>query len=577
MNRSRIATASLCPLGLALAVLLAVGAAEGQTPWTKDVDNPVLAGGGPGEWDQGGVACGAAIFDGTTYHLWYAGIRTQWPDIDIGYATSPDGVTWTKHPDNPVLERGAAGAWDSGSVFPSAVVWDGATYHMWYVSASGSVTQTGYATSPDGVTWTKHPDNPVLERGAAGAWDSGSVFPSAVVWDGATYRMWYVSASGSVTQTGYATSPDGVTWTKHPDNPVLRAGDPGSWDETKADIHAVLAEGGTYRAWYNGRGAGASWEQIGYATSPDGVTWTKHPDPVLPRDGTGWDGYTVANASIAFDGTYHMWYSGAGNKAQIGHASSSDGIHWVRQPADEPALPTGGAGAWDTGGVDLSQVLLVGDTAHMWYTGWIGGLQSMAIGHATAQLPLPASCPELVGRWPYGSTWAVAISGGYAYYGNGTALMVAEVFDPAAPQVVGEVVLPDPPQVIAASAGYAYVADWRGGLRVIDVRIPSAPAEVAFLDTPGQVARDVAVSGSYAYVTAGYDGLLVIDVSTPSAPVEVGVIDTPYWASGIAVDGGYAYVAEIKFPGAGGSLRVIDVSTPSAPVEVGFVDTPGWA
>ncbi len=37
----------------------------------------------------------------------------------------------------------------------------------------------------------------------------------------------------------------------------------------------------------------------------------------------------------------------------------------------------------------MPQVALIGDTAHMWYTGWVGGLQSIAIGHATAPLPLP--------------------------------------------------------------------------------------------------------------------------------------------------------------------------------------------
>jgi hypothetical protein len=189
---------------------------------------------------------------------------------------------------------------------------------------------------------------------------------------------------------------------------------------------------------------------------------------------------------------------------------------------------------------------------------------------------LPQDCPELTGRWPHGSTWAVAVSGGHAYYSNGTALMVADISNPAAPQVVGETIVPDQPQIIAASAGYVYVADWRGGLRVIDVSDPAAPTEVGFVDTPGQVARDVAVSGGYAYVAAGdVGGLRVIDVSTPSAPVEVGFLDTPDWASGIAVDGDYAYVAELG--SSGGSLRKIDVSTPSAPVEVGFVDTPGWA
>ena len=35
----------------------------------------------------------------------------------------------------------------------------------------------------------------------------------------------------------------------------------------------------------------------------------------------------------------------------------------------------------------------------------------------------------------------------------------------------------------------------------------------------------------------------MIDVSTPSAPVEVGFVDTPGSAFGVAVSGGYAYVA----------------------------------
>jgi hypothetical protein len=39
-------------------------------------------------------------------------------------------------------------------------------------------------------------------------------------------------------------------------------------------------------------------------------------------------------------------------------------------------------------------------------------------------------------------------------------------------------------------------------------------------------------------------GLRVIDVSNPSSPREVGFYDTPGWASGVAVSGTYAYVAD---------------------------------
>src|SRR4030042_1454371 len=52
----------------------------------------------------------------------------------------------------------------------------------------------------------------------------------------------------------------------------------------------------------------------------------------------------------------------------------------------------------------------------------------------------------------------------------------------------------------------------------------------------------------------------------------LGAIHTRASADGVAVAGGYAYVADD-----GGGLRVISVSTPSAPVEVGYYDTPGYA
>jgi hypothetical protein len=147
------------------------------------------------------------------------------------------------------------------------------------------------------------------------------------------------------------------------------------------------------------------------------------------------------------------------------------------------------------------------------------------------------------------------------------ALIVAPSFAQDCPEFVG---FADTPWCcaydVAAFGSYAYVANGRHGLRVIDVSTPSSPIEVGFYDTPGQ-AYGVAVSGRFAYVGDHLTGLRVIDVSTPSNPIEVGFHDTPESASGVAVSGSYAYVAD------GYSLRVIDVSTPSNPIEVGFVDT----
>jgi hypothetical protein len=116
-------------------------------------------------------------------------------------------------------------------------------------------------------------------------------------------------------------------------------------------------------------------------------------------------------------------------------------------------------------------------------------------------------CPDLVGRWPYGPTYAVAVSGTTAYVGSGAALIVVDVSDPWRPTVLGD------------------------------------------LHVPG-VVRDIAVQGDHVYLareayetTLSDHGLLVVDVSDPAAPVRVGTHDTLHTAHRVAVAGDYAYVA----------------------------------
>jgi uncharacterized protein YijF (DUF1287 family) len=86
---------------------------------------------------------------------------------------------------------------------------------------------------------------------------------------------------------------------------------------------------------------------------------------------------------------------------------------------------------------------------------------------------------------------------------------------------------------------------------------------VGYIDTPG-LAQGVAIAGGYAYIADGDSGLRVVDVSTPSHPTEVGFYDTPGSARDVAIAGNYAYVADDN-----SGLRVIDVSTPANPVEIG--------
>ncbi len=246
-------------------------------------------------------------------------------------------TVWEKHPDNPVLEVGPVGSWDHQSVIVPSVLIDGTTYHMWYGGDDGTHFRIGYATSPDGITWTKDTLNPVLDVGPAGSWEDYCVFFPTVLIVGSTFHMWYTGDDGTHYRFGHATSPDGLTWTKDTLNPVLDLGPAGSWDNASILAPFVRFDGAIYHMWYSGVD-GIYW-RIGYATSPDGIIWTKYDDPttttspfaesdpVLDVGPAGsWDDYFV-HAEVVFDtatSTYKMWYMGGVEAwhGNIGYATS---------------------------------------------------------------------------------------------------------------------------------------------------------------------------------------------------------------------------------------------------------------
>jgi hypothetical protein len=178
---------------------------------------------------------------------------------------------------------------------------------MWYVGNDGEHGRVGYATSPDGFTWTKYEGNPVMNVGASGSFDDMSVWPGTVLFDGERYRMWYTGAHGTISsdsdwQIGYAESVDGLSWTKHP-APVL---DPGvGWDGGIVYAPHVLFDGSSYSMWYT---AVAATHAIGYAASLDGLHWTRHwGNPVVegPGVGVGW-GRVLHDPTSS---VYVMWYA----------------------------------------------------------------------------------------------------------------------------------------------------------------------------------------------------------------------------------------------------------------------------
>ena len=71
------------------------------------------------------------------------------------------------------------------------VVAVGDQFFMWFLGNDGRQWRAGFATSLDGVHWTKSKANPILEGGNAEAWDSGSIWGLDVVRDGDRFHIRY--------------------------------------------------------------------------------------------------------------------------------------------------------------------------------------------------------------------------------------------------------------------------------------------------------------------------------------------------------------------------------------------------
>jgi hypothetical protein len=113
----------------------------------------------------------------------------------------------------------------------------------------------------------------------------------------------------------------------------------------------------------------------------------------------------------------------------------------------------------------------------------------------------------------------ITIAGTYAYMLCDQGLVVVDLDNPLQPKIAAKIGAPElqEPQGIAIQFRYAFVVD-RGGLKVIDVSDLARPRIVSGAALPLQDARNIYVARTYAYVADGKQGVAIVDVEQPEQP-----------------------------------------------------------
>jgi hypothetical protein len=336
----------------------------------------------------------------------YENIRPNLNSVGMGIALAlalctvayGSSVSWTEYGPNPVYSPGKA-------YYPS-VIEVGSTYMMWSQNATGEQV----ATSPDGTNWT-----------TIGQVSGLTYTPTHAVVEriGGVYQMWY-DDSGALYSIGAirtATSTDGLHWANDTASTqvgatVIKGVLPGPepWNEGSYGAEDILynpsgsstivdpVDGSSvwdnkFVMYYDGTSGGH--ESVGLAVSNDGINWEGYNGgaaPVLDSSASGWDSGYVGYGTVIQTGphAFEFWYSGGtgGTLNQgIGYATSTDGIHWVKDPTNPIFDITDGV-PWRSGRTYTPMV--IGN--RMWFTG-VSSSGVYSIGYATESggVPEPGS------------------------------------------------------------------------------------------------------------------------------------------------------------------------------------------
>lgn len=230
---------------------------------------------------------------------------------------------------------------------------------------------------------------PILSPGELGMFDDSGTMMSCIQKIADDYYLYYIGWNLGVTvpfrnSIGLAKSEDGLHFERAYRGPIL---DRTNQEPNFCASSWVLPENDGYRMWYlscvnwihDESGACRHRYHIKDAYSRDGITWERHGHVSIDfKDATE---YAISRPCVIYEcGKYRMWFSHRGERYRIGYAESPDGVTWERK--DELAGITVSEQGFDS---DMICYPCVFQAAGQWYMLYNGNRYGMT-GFGIAKL-----------------------------------------------------------------------------------------------------------------------------------------------------------------------------------------------
>lgn len=215
-------------------------------------------------------------------------------------------------------------------------------------------------------------ENTVIENGTGADFDTNfREIGNIVIDEGNSSSMFksyysvYSENASKSNQTFIALSysMDGISWEKHP-TPVI---------SRPLEDPYVLKHEGVFHLFAEDK-LDLPFRNIRKYHSFDGVNWNDDGDVLDVEVGgtpSGWESQDVSSPVVWIESDlWHMLYEGRGNGGgKIGHATSNDGLNWTRNPSN-PIFGNGTFDSWDDLQVVPDDIIIVNGTYYFIYHGY---------------------------------------------------------------------------------------------------------------------------------------------------------------------------------------------------------------
>ena len=214
--------------------------------------------------DKNGLcAPGARVLNGKV-HLFYQ-TYGNFPKDAICHAISTDGINFQRDESNPVFHP--TGDWNNGRAIDAEVFPDGNRLLLYFATrdSTGKTQELGVASAPlnselSRKTWTQLCDRPILKPELP--WETKCIEAPTVTKRGDEYVMFYAGGfNNDPQQIGVATSKDGVHWTRQSNMPLLTNGAAGEWNSSESGHPGFFADenGRSYLFFQGNNDHGKTW------------------------------------------------------------------------------------------------------------------------------------------------------------------------------------------------------------------------------------------------------------------------------------------------------------------------------